>query len=620
MTRTNRNRPDERRERRNFWLGLAALALACVASFAPALRGGLIWDDRAMIGEDPRIRGLDQIGRIFRETFQPAGGAAFGSTYYRPLTTLSFALDYARGGAAPAAFHQTNLLLHVLATLAAFLLLRRWLGRGPAALLAALVLAVHPSRTESVCWITGRTDLLSGLFVFVSLLLAGLWAEERRRWALPAALAALALGMLAKESAIVVPPLLALWFGMTADAPSPAARWRAAAARSAPFFALAAVFLLLWWRLGVLGGPRPHTFDAPPQRLLYAAQTLARYDALALWPHGFHLIATSLLPEGLRYHPLPAGAPAVAGIVAAAAATVSAWWWARRDRTLAFCLAAWPVALLPALNIVPLPAVAGLRLLYAPLLFLVAALALAWRAATARLSGTAGLALRAGAPLAVVLALGAVSFDHCLPWRNEDSFWAYHLQEAPDSANVQFFAGATQYAEGRSAAALPYLEAACRLSPDNSLFLIYAGNALLDLQRYPQAEQVFRHALQVDPGDGTPADRLGVALADQGRAEEARARFAEALAISPGNAGFHADLGLLLLRQREAAGAARELEAALRIDPRLVPAYGWLALAYDALGDRQRALATAGRGLAIAPGEPGLRAVIGRLQGGGPPR
>lgn len=71
-----------------------------------------------------------------------------------------------------------SVVLHALVTLLLFVLLRRWGSDAWTAAAIAIVAAVHPSRVESVAWISGSPDLLLALFLLGSL---GLTLEALRR-------------------------------------------------------------------------------------------------------------------------------------------------------------------------------------------------------------------------------------------------------------------------------------------------------------------------------------------------------------------------------------------------------------------------------------------------------
>lgn len=98
-----------------------------------------------------------------------------GGTYFRPLTILSYLTDNAVWSANPAAFHFTNMLLHTANALLVYALTLTYLDHGTntrhVALIAALLFAAHPANSESVTWISGRTDLLCALFFLLTLII-----------------------------------------------------------------------------------------------------------------------------------------------------------------------------------------------------------------------------------------------------------------------------------------------------------------------------------------------------------------------------------------------------------------------------------------------------------------
>ena len=69
----------------------------------------------------------------------------------------------------PALFHAANLLIHVIASLVVFAILRRMLCHDFAACLGALFFAIHPVQVEPVAWVSGLKDVLSGLFSLVAI-------------------------------------------------------------------------------------------------------------------------------------------------------------------------------------------------------------------------------------------------------------------------------------------------------------------------------------------------------------------------------------------------------------------------------------------------------------------
>lgn len=120
------------------------IAVLAAAVFLPAASGPFIWDDRFLLAQ---IQNRD-IGQLLSSSFLARPGESVGD-FFRPLTTLSLALDYHIWGEQPVFFHLTNLLLHALGALAVWTLARRLIGPS-AGFAAACFFAVHPAHCEPV--------------------------------------------------------------------------------------------------------------------------------------------------------------------------------------------------------------------------------------------------------------------------------------------------------------------------------------------------------------------------------------------------------------------------------------------------------------------------------------
>src|ERR1043166_4454698 len=84
--------------------GLFAVAVAC---YLTALGGPLLYDDVHAIVENPAVHALD----LRTILLTPSWWGSYTSVY-RPITVLSFAVDYAGHGLRPFGYHLVNVLLH----------------------------------------------------------------------------------------------------------------------------------------------------------------------------------------------------------------------------------------------------------------------------------------------------------------------------------------------------------------------------------------------------------------------------------------------------------------------------------------------------------------------------
>ncbi len=210
-----------------------AVAAACVAAYWNAPKGTFIWDDINLIVLDYQIKSWNFLTEVFSRDFFGFSDDNRKYGYYRPLITISYAIDWHIWGTNARGFHYTNILIHIVCTILLFFIFFRLLNRSLLVpTIAALLFAVHPIHTESVTWIAGRTDPLAAVFFFAGLLCFMVYAERvaaangftplppstpqgaanLRR--LPYAILAIvffAIGMLAKEMVLSLPLVAAAY-------------------------------------------------------------------------------------------------------------------------------------------------------------------------------------------------------------------------------------------------------------------------------------------------------------------------------------------------------------------------------------------------------------------------
>ena len=433
------------------------LAFAAVPSF------DLVWDDLHYLHPGSALtRGslIELVTSDWSLEGPPSG-------YYRPVVTLSLAAETHLFGGAPAGHHVMNVVYHLGAALALVWAATRLLGSAPAAWLAGLFFVLHPIHTESVAWVSGRTDVIATLFFGLAI---GCYVRAARvgsLWML-GALAAAAASLLSKEPAIVLPAVLLAWEACRPRRAAP--RIKHALVRVAPFVALAIGALAL--RRLVLGTVAGPLVDAEilSGRLATGVTVLGRYLVLLVAP----------FPPNPDYvlEPLATWAAwttlgslaALAGLVVA---TAVVWRWSRIP---AFLLAWFLLTALPATPLLPVgPAHMAERFLYLPSAAF--AMALGWAAARA-LAGAGlrewrdlrtardGRAFSAGGVVALVL-LGSLALTvyRCEDWRDAERLFTRMASASPGSWKAANGLGHVYEDRGQLAAAAAEYRRATSLNP-----------------------------------------------------------------------------------------------------------------------------------------------------------
>ncbi|MBV9462778.1 MAG: tetratricopeptide repeat protein [Verrucomicrobiae bacterium] len=148
-------------------LGIPLLILLVAFAYAPSLLNGWVWDDHALIENEPAVNG----SRPWTELWtQPVRHGALALPFSRPLPMTVHAVLRAVAGPNPALFHLASLLAHAAVAALFFLLLIRCGAPSWAAWWASALYAVHPFHTAAVSYAAGFADPLAAVFSLLALL------------------------------------------------------------------------------------------------------------------------------------------------------------------------------------------------------------------------------------------------------------------------------------------------------------------------------------------------------------------------------------------------------------------------------------------------------------------
>jgi tetratricopeptide (TPR) repeat protein len=496
-----------------------AVAIAVVATYSNGLGNGFVWDDQKIVVENAENLDPAGLGRVLTSPdvvlkSQPA-------PYYRPLTRATFVLDRLAWGLDPLPYHLENLALHLLAALALLALARRVAPDPGAALLAALLFAVHPVNAESVDFVVARNNAMVALFMILACIA---WMEARasgRRLPLAASAGLFLLALLSKETGMMLLPFLA---AMELAGPvREGEALRARLLRLAPFAGVAGIYLLA--RVLVLStvlgaGAAGAGMGAAIVRVAHA---VPRYLALVLFPAPLTI-----------YHPDPEtflpGLPALAAAWALLGAVVSLLVRQRRPATR-FGLLWFAVNLLPVSGLVAIPsAPIAERFLYVPAigLWIVAGDQVAALSARVRRRGAI-----AAACLALLVALALATVRRNRDWKDDLALFSAAARTDPRSTEAAFSLGVALDARGDAEGGRIQWERTLRLDPAHAGALSRLGTWYAERGALDVAAGFFQRAVASEPCNVETRFNLGLLLDRLGRSDEAVAQYRAFLECNP---------------------------------------------------------------------------------------
>jgi tetratricopeptide (TPR) repeat protein len=549
------------------------LALALLA-YAPTLGNGFPFDDERFVVQNTLIISLRHLPILLISPYWAIdpGAVKRGGILYRPLLTISFALNYAVGGLQPLGYHVVNLLLHAGVSLAVYGVGRRLFLSRPGATVAGVLFAVHPLHTEAVAGIVGRAELLMALGVLLALAMY----RGSKRYTRVGSLVAFALGLLAKEQAMVLPALLALCELSTrlqsSEPRSGRTLVRPTLVRLIPYCGILGAYLLL--RIWVLGGfaggtevqftafldnPLAHVALGP--RLLTALAVAGRYLRLCLWP-------VPLSPD-YSYNQVPLATSPLDGRVLVAVLS-----WAilcgiairsfQRGRGAAGVAVGFTLlTFLPASNLLlAIGTIMGERLFYLPSAGICWLAGLGWETAQEAMDRPRFRLAAWGILGVLFLAFTAQAVRYGRLWRDDFTLFSYAVTAAPESAKIRFNLGSDLLFKNRKEEAIAHLRRAVEIYPSYTQAWDALGRAYLDTKRWEEAVAAFGEALLLASDYPHSHNNLGLAFAALGRWDEAMAAFRRAVALKPDLAQAHRNLADAYDRRgwSEAALAERALE------------------------------------------------------------
>ncbi len=579
---------------RHAW-ALLALGIMVPIAYSNSFRAGLIYDNAVLIFQDPRLHALTP-----HNLFLILSGGYWSNDpdtgLYRPLTSLSFLLNYTvfGNGPQPASYHWVNLALHEINVVLVYALGMLIFERRGASFAVAALWGLHPLATEAVTNVVGRADLLATFGVLAGVLCYARYTRSEGRskpgWLLGLAAAQTA-GILSKEGAAVLPIILVAYDWICRRDGQPKRLDMRFLLPYAATIVPVAAYLCLRGSLGIHF--LPNAIDNPIVGAgllagrLTALEVLGKLIWLFLWP--------AQLSADYSYRAIPVldwreiGGEEVFALLTAGILVAATWFAVRRGgKALHFFPLFFWIAWLPTSNLpIAIGSIMAERFLYLPsigLAGIVVAAALRW----VRVPERAWWGILAASSIA----LAARTYSRNSDWTDERSLWTSAVAVSPGSARAHNNLGTALPLDPEH---LPEIiaefEAAVRIRPDFAEAHNNLGNALLHMPgRQQSGIAEYRAALRLRPDYAEAHSNLGNALLQApGDLPDAIAEYQAVVRLRPGNAAAHNDLGNALLgapgRLPDAIG---ELQTALRIRPDYAEAHYNLGVAFQQMPDLLR--------------------------------
>lgn len=607
------------------------IALACVGFliYGHSLHAPFILDDAHKIEMNPDLR-VERWPEMFSRLVYP-----YAETYTfdrndpsRPVTFLTYTLNYYFGKLDPFGYRLVNLLGHIGVSLLLFLLSLRIFSlvfekeQAFLAFFVSLLFLVHPVNASVALYAFNRSDILVGLFSLGALLLfLGSGPQDRfRRWG-SMGLFVLALG--SKQSAVVFPPLL-LAADVLLGQETSRERFRSRARLHIPFWIILGLCLAARvWYFGQLGDLEAESpIDAGVYRIsqLYS---IVRYLQMIFVPIGMSLDHMPKLFSSI-FDPVIL---ACGGVL-----TIGAVWVYRQirkdssgSRMKVFAVVWFVLQLAPTSSFFPTTAIFADNRLYLSMIGILFLIALGYLA----LFHTDGLgrvqpktnALLIGFMAVHVALFGYLAHKRGTLYNDPVALWKDVLRQYPGQSRAYYSLGLLYYGQKDLDTALDYYGKAVQYDPTyamafNNMGLIYGqrfetekaieyfskslavaprrvltlanlGRAYLNLRKYPEAIEPLQKAVEINPHYAVAQTLLGRVYLEQGDVARAREHLSIAVQDGASNPEAHTHWGLLLEMENKYEEAMASFQKALEFSPNHAEAQYHLAKVFAKMGQTQ---------------------------------
>lgn len=510
---------------------IVALIVLPIIAYSNTFTVPFLFDDIINILENPSIRQL--------WTWKFLEIPEYTGIANRPVINFSLAINYAISGYNVWSYHVVNLIIHILAILTFFGIIKRTilsiskinLNTEQSLLFSfacALLWGLHPLQTQSVTYIIQRCESLMSLFFLLTFYCAlrGWQAESSSRWHLLAVMFFL-LAVFSKEAAIVCPILL-ISYEWVFRSKNPLR-----SIKESPFLYTGVFLGCIVILITVVNGSTiiSRTDQAPHTILDYwitQCEVIFHYLRLAVWPSGLTIDYGWPVAKAGKVWPF------IVGILFLLCLSIWSLW----RRNVAGFLGTWFFLILAPTSLVPLNDVAFEHRMYLPLAaIIIFMLGIAnnidiW---SLKISNRLKHAPSFFIILIVCAGLifGFLTYQRNYDYRSEITIWSDTITKRPNNFRGYHGLGLAFSKRGQLDVALKYLLHARMINPNNCYVNNDTGFILFLMNKPNESIPFFREALRIKPENSKAHNNMGAALAQTGMLQEGIYHFSEALRIRP---------------------------------------------------------------------------------------
>jgi tetratricopeptide (TPR) repeat protein len=542
------------------------LGLAIIAVYWPVYKYDFIrFDDGDYVVNNVNLRSginLENIHWAFTTT---------RAANWHPLTWLSHTLDYQFFKNWAGGYHIVNVLFHIANSILLFYVLMRMTKAKWTAAFVAGLFALHPLHIQSVAWISERKDLLSTLFLFLTLLAYVEYIEKPKAKSYLIALILFALGLMAKPMLVTLPLILLLLDYWPLERKFSFKLFL----EKIPFFIVAFASSVITYVVQKTGGSVSdfrqfgvlmRIKNAVVSYIAYIGKMFYPEKLAILYPHAgdklsavYVIFCSSLLILltaffiyfGKRHKYI-----------------VTGWLW-------------YLITLIPVIGIIQVGAQSMAdRYTYITLigLFIIAAFGIR------ELAGPQNYKVGALISVLILIILSMNASSQLKYWKNSETLFGRAIEVTKDNYMMLDNYGNILLEKGKIDEAMSCFQKSLEIYPDSPATINSLGAAFLQQGNFQKASECFEHVITKSPDFVQAYVNYADILKMQENRQQAIEYYQNALPLAGDKIEIYFRIGQSLMQLQQFDKAAKAFDKIIELDPKNVDAHGSRSMALGAIG------------------------------------
>jgi protein O-mannosyl-transferase len=516
------------------------------------------------------------------------------STYWHPLTWLSFMLSYELYGPNPGMHHSISLIIHIANSLLLFIVLRRMTGTLWRSAFVAVLFALHPINVESVAWVTQRPNILSTSFWMLTMLAYFYYTHRPGLFRYLLVLIIFMLGLMAKPMLISLPFVLLLldyWPLKRISFPISRKVLISLILEKIPLLTISAVSVFI--TIKSIGAVVSTATVPVKLRIANALVSYVGYIWKMIWPHNLSV-----------YYPYPFALPswkfAGAGFLLVCFSVLIIWVIRKQSYLIVGWL--WFIGtLVPLIGLVQTGLQPALADRYAYVSFIGLFIMVAW-GIPELLRGWRGSKIGLGIfSIALLLILMMTTWLQLKYWEKSITLFEHAIKVTSNNAIAHNNFGTALAKDKRVNEAIGHFTTALKIFPNYKKACYNLGLAMLSDGNYEKAVYYFFKYLKLCPDDAKGYHRIGLAYFHQGEIAKSSENYFKALDIDSEFDDVHFGLGINFASQGDYENAIKHYHKVLHINADYIDAYINLGNIFFKNGQFNKAISLYTEALRINP-------------------